>query len=152
MATFQQFTWPPISVSASNPSIGTPGSAAPSSATTVAGEDGSGILRIVKTDASGQLIVTPDPASQTHVIVDSSALPTGAATEATLASAQAVLSTRLAGSFVPSAYDSVALTYVPSGNGVGQVQTAVYKLATTTVKTLTLSYDSSNRLSGVVAS
>lgn len=53
--------------------------------------------------------------------------------------------------FVPKLYDEVALTYVAAGNGVGQIQTAVYKLATVTVRTLTLSYDGSNRLSGVVA-
>jgi len=64
----------------------------------------------------------------------------------------AELNTKLGGSLTPVAFDEVALTYVPSGNGVGEIQTAVYKLATVTVKTLTLSYDGSNRLSGVVAS
>lgn len=75
-------------------------------------------------------------------------LPTGAATETTLST----LNGKSAGALVPTAYNEVDLTYVPSGNGVGQVQTAVYKLSGSTVKTLTLSYDGSNRLSSVVAS
>lgn len=60
--------------------------------------------------------------------------------------------TRLSGSLVPTAYDEIDLTYVPSGNGAGQIATAVYKLATVTQKTLTLTYDASNRLTSVVAS
>lgn len=79
------------------------------------------------------------------VVVSSSALPTGAATEATIAA-------RLTGSLVPKAYDEIDLTYVPSGAGVGQIQTAVYKLATVTVKTVTITYDGSDRISTVVAS
>lgn len=75
-------------------------------------------------------------------------LPTGASTSAN----QTSILTRLSGSLVPAAYDQIDLTYVPSGNGVGEVATAVYKLATVTVKTLTLSYNSDNKLSSVVAS
>jgi hypothetical protein len=53
--------------------------------------------------------------------------------------------------FAPKEYDEVALTYVGIGlDGEGQVATAVYKLATVTVATLTLSYDASDRLVGVV--
>lgn len=96
--------------------------------------------------------------SSTRLLVDGSGvtqpisaaslpLPTGAATETTLSA----LNQRLAGSLVPVKYDEIAITYVTAGNGVGEIQTAVFKLATVTVKTLTLSYDSSNRLSGVVA-
>ena len=65
---------------------------------------------------------------------------------------ETILDTRLSGSLVPAAYDEVQLTYVTVGNGIGQIQTAVYKLATVTIKTLTFTYDSSDRLSGVVAS
>jgi len=96
--------------------------------------------------------VTQATGTNLHTVVDSSALPTGAATQATLSTLSTNVAARLTGSFVPTAFDETAITYVPSGNGVGQIQTAVYKLATVTVKTLTLSYDSSNRLSGVVAS
>ena len=66
----------------------------------------------------------------------------------TLASDQSPLNVR--SGLVPREYDQIDLTYVPSGNGVGEVQTAVYKLATVTQATLTLTYDSSNRLSSVV--
>ena len=110
-----------------------------------------------------------------------SALPDGAATEATLASINTLANeiatdttviasdtsiiatntgatasnttalSRLSGSLVPVAYNEVDLTYVTSGNGIGQIATAVYKLSGSTVKTLTLTYDASNNLSTVVA-
>lgn len=54
------------------------------------------------------------------------------------------------GSLVPEAHDEIVLTYVPSGNGVGEIATAVYKLDSATVATLTLSYNGDNKLSGVV--
>lgn len=75
-------------------------------------------------------------------------LPSGAATAAN----QATLLTRLSGSLVPAAFDEIDLTYVAAGAGTGQIATAVYKLASATVKTLTMSYDGSDRLSSVVAS
>lgn len=81
-------------------------------------------------------------------------LPTNAAKETGghLASIDTIITARLTGSLVPTAFDEVDLTYVPSGPGAGQIQTAVYKLAAATVKTLTLTYDGSDRLSTVVAS
>lgn len=78
--------------------------------------------------------------------------PTGTTTQPVSNTGLTAITSRLSGSFVPAAYDEVALTYVPSGNGTGQIQTATYKLSSVTVKTLTLSYDSNDRLSGVVAS
>lgn len=59
------------------------------------------------------------------------------------------LEDRLAGSLVPETYDEVEVTYVGSTE---DVNTVVYKLATATVATLTLSYDGNGRLSGVVKS
>ena len=64
----------------------------------------------------------------------------------------AAIISRLSGSLVPTAFNEIDLTYVPSGNGVGQVQTAIYKLAGVTVATLTLSYDAGNNLTSVVKS
>lgn len=58
----------------------------------------------------------------------------------------------IAGGLVIEPYDYIALTYVPSGNGAGQIQTVTYKLGGsggTTVATLTLAYDGSNNLSTV---
>lgn len=49
-------------------------------------------------------------------------------------------------------YDEIELTYVTSGNGAGEIETVIYKVASSAVATLTLSYDSSDRLSGVVFS
>ena len=54
--------------------------------------------------------------------------------------------------FIPSTYNEIELTYVPSGNGEGEIQTVVYKLDSDTVGTLTLSYNADNKLSGVVRS
>lgn len=92
------------------------------------------------------------------VTISSSALPTGAATEATLSNAETALSNldaRVAGSLVPETHDYLALTYVASGNGVGEIETVTYKTGGsggTTVATLTLAYDGSNRLTSVTRS
>lgn len=61
----------------------------------------------------------------------------------------------IADGFQIGAYDYIALTYVPSGNGVGEIETVTYKTggaSGTTLATLTLSYDGSNKLSSVTAS
>ena len=53
------------------------------------------------------------------------------------------------------AYDYLALTYVASGNGAGEVETVVYKTGGsggTTVATLTLAYNASNEVSAVTKS
>lgn len=68
---------------------------------------------------------------------------------------QALKVKAIAGGLVTSQYDYIALTYVPSGNGVGQIQTVTYKTggsAGTTVATLTLTYDASSNLSTVTKS
>lgn len=61
------------------------------------------------------------------------------------------IAARLTGSLTPVAFDEVDLTYVVAGNGVGQIETATYKLATVVVKTVTLTYDGSDRLISAVA-
>lgn len=55
-------------------------------------------------------------------------------------------------SLVPEEYDKIDLTYVAAGNGAGEVETATYSLGGSTIATLTLSYDASNRLISVVRS
>jgi hypothetical protein len=62
--------------------------------------------------------------------------------------AQKVIS--VGGSLVPKIYDEIALTYISSGNGTGEIGTAIYKLNSVVVATLTLQYDSSSRLVNVV--
>lgn len=82
-------------------------------------------------------------------------LPTGAATQSTLGTLSTNIANRLAGNLVPFAFDFVLISYVPSGNGTGEISTVVYKTGGsggTTVATLTLAYDSSNRLSSVTKS
>jgi len=56
----------------------------------------------------------------------------------------------IGGSLVPDLYDEIDLTYVVAGNGIGQIYTATYKLQTLNIATLTLTYDSSNRIVNVV--
>lgn len=58
----------------------------------------------------------------------------------------------IAGSLIPTAFDYISLTYVSSGDGAGEIQTATYKTGGsggTTIATLTLTYDSSSRISTV---
>lgn len=53
------------------------------------------------------------------------------------------------------AHDYIAVSYVPSGNGAGEIYQVLYKDGGSggrTVATLTLSYDASNRLAGVARS
>lgn len=103
---------------------------------------------VTANSGTGNFTVVQATGTNLHTVIDSSALPTGAATSAN----QVTELTRLSGSLVPTAYDEINLTYIPSGNGTGQIATAVYKLVTVTQKTLTLTYDASNRLTSVVAS
>lgn len=158
--------------------IGDPtGIAVPGNAVFVAGEDPAGNLRAIHVDSNGDIITSPSTSASTvtvvqptgtnlHAVIDASALPIGAATSALQTTGNASLSSisssttaisasltaKLSGSLVPTAFDEVDLTYITSGNGTGQIGVAEYKLATVLVKTLTLTYDASNRLSTVVAS
>jgi hypothetical protein len=56
------------------------------------------------------------------------------------------------GSLVPDKYDELELTYIGAGPGAGQVGTVVYKLDGSTIATLTLTYDGSDRVISVVRS
>ncbi len=56
------------------------------------------------------------------------------------------------GVLVPGPYDEITLTYIVAGDGAGEIGTAVYKQNSTTVGTLTLTYDTSNRLINVIRS
>lgn len=85
-------------------------------------------------------------------------LPTGAATETTLSNVQTAvddLNARLAGSLVPEEFDYQEISYVGAGPGAGEISTIIYKTGGsggTTVATLTLTYDGSNRLQTVTRS
>lgn len=68
----QNYNWPSVSVSATNPSVGTNGSTAPTSSTLVAGINPSGNTNPVHTDGSNNLLIA----------ASSLPLPTGAATSA----------------------------------------------------------------------
>jgi hypothetical protein len=65
---------------------------------------------------------------------------------------QSVQVRSIAAGLVTQPYDNIVLTYILAGNGTGQIGTVVYKLGVVTQATLTLSYDSSDRLSSVVKS
>lgn len=62
------------------------------------------------------------------------------------------LKVRSLSGFVFEAYNTIELTYVPSGNGAGEIQTAVYKQGATTVATVTLTYNASNEIATIVRS
>lgn len=92
------------------------------------------------------------------VVIASSALPSGAAEENTLidvATFTGNIDGKIASAMVNERFDYQAFTYVPSGNGAGEVETVVYKLGGSggaTVATVTLAYDASNRVSSVTRS
>lgn len=53
---------------------------------------------------------------------------------------------------IPEVFDYVGVTYVASGNGEGEVETATYKSGGSggdTVAVLTIAYDSSDRISSI---
>lgn len=59
------------------------------------------------------------------------------------------------GKLVPETYDTISLTYVTAGNGIGEIDTVSYfqgGVLGTLVATLTLSYDASNNLTLVTRS
>lgn len=49
-------------------------------------------------------------------------------------------------------YDTAELSYVSSGNGVGEIETVVYKSGAVVVATLTLVYNASNKISSITLS
>ena len=49
-------------------------------------------------------------------------------------------------------FNEIGLSYIIAGNGTGQIGTVTYKQSGTTVATLTLTYDTSNRLIDVLRS
>lgn len=138
----QLYIFPPGFGTSSNASVGTNGSPIPTSSTEIGGKNGSGNLTPVSVDASGNV----------NVNVVTSPLPAGSATAANQVTEIDLITSKLSGSLVPVAFDEIDMTYVAAGPGTGQVATAVYKLASATVKTLTMSYDGSDRLISVVAS
>ena len=46
-------------------------------------------------------------------------------------------------------HDEIVLTYVAAGNGAGEIQTAVYKLAAVVVATVTIAYNGDDKISNV---
>lgn len=56
------------------------------------------------------------------------------------------------GNLVNVEYDTFDTTYYTSGNGDGQIETVIYKLSGSTVLTVTMTYDTSGRLSNVSSS
>lgn len=53
------------------------------------------------------------------------------------------------GNLVPETYDSIEISYVEEGFGVGEVGQVIYKLDGDVIATLTLIYNSSNKLQSV---
>lgn len=58
-------------------------------------------------------------------------------------------------SLISEPYDFIQLTYVTAGNGIGEIETVVYKQGGsggTTVATLTLTYDANDNLETITRS
>ena len=94
---------------------------------------------------TGPLTDTELRAAAVPVSLASSPLPTGAATEATLAA----FSDKTAAALVPEAFDFQDISYVGATDAIS---TVVYKTGGaggTAVATLTMGYDGSNRLTSV---
>ena len=92
---------------------------------------------------TGPLTDTQLRATAVPISASALPLPTGAATQATLNT----LTTKSASAFVTVAFDETIITYV---GATDRINTITYRLAASTVATLTMSYDGSNRLTGVV--
>ena len=112
----------------------------------------------VKVTSAGQLTTETQLTASTANIgdVDVLTLPvtygagnTDAATQrVVIATNQSAISVNpVAGNLVPVAYNELVISYV---GATTDISTVVYKQATVTVATLTLTYDGSNRLVGVV--
>jgi hypothetical protein len=50
------------------------------------------------------------------------------------------------GKLVPESFDTLELTYVAAGNGAGEIETVTYIKDLAVIATLTLSYNSDNKL------
>ncbi len=122
-------------ISVTNPSVGENGDPAPTFTNQVGGtrESDSTLAPFTITDTGGLRVTDQEAEDALSSILDST-------------------STRLAGSLVPTAFDEIVLTYVTSGDGMGQVESATYKLSGSTVRTLSMAYNGDSQLESVVAS
>lgn len=129
MAT-QNYTWPSVSVMASSPSTGLNGAVSPTSSTLVAGQNPTGFQQPLKTNVAGDLLIRPltsadsvtvvqPTGSNLHTVVDSSALPTGAATAAKQ-DAQTVDLDFIVTSSQQSANNTAALNQSPGATTAGK--------------------------------
>lgn len=101
-----------------------------------------------KTMANSAPVVIASDQSPVAISAASLPLPSGAATEATLSA----FSAKSASAFVTDPFDYQLITYVPAGPGAGQIDTVTWKLGGaggSTVASVTLAYDGSDRLSTV---
>lgn len=111
--------------SSSNPSVGPNGTAIPTDSTLVAGENPSGNLEPLQTDASGNLLVSlaAEPGAPLHVIVDSSALPTSASTSALQVSGNTQLTTIASNQTNGTQVTAVNSSALPTGASTSANQT-----------------------------
>jgi hypothetical protein len=142
----------PVIATLSIPSVGSVAAPIPTSADLAGFKDPSGNLQPGNLDSSGNLKVTVEGVTIEMGTVSTIQGTTPWITQDTNLPAFAA---KTASNFITAAFDYAAITYVASGNGVGQIQTVVYKLGGsggTTVGTLTLAYNSSNQLISVTKS
>lgn len=104
----QNYTWPSSAAAGANPSVGTNGQSIPTSSTLVGAENPSGDLTPLQVDAGGNLLTSlaagtaligtvkidqTTPGTTNGVVVNSSALPAGAATNSLQTSGNTLLGT-----------------------------------------------------------
>lgn len=127
--------------------------------TTIDADTGSIDTKLTTTNAE-LVLVNSELDSQTALLTtidaDTGAIATSTASmDTSLNNIEAdidAINARMAGSLTNVAYDYIALTYVTVGNGIGEIETVVYKTGGsggTTVATLTLAYDANDKLSSV---
>jgi opacity protein-like surface antigen len=112
------------------------GGAAPAEGKVVAGIDSTDLVRYLRTDVNGEL----------QVRITGSVLPTGAATEATLAS----FSAKTAGADITVPFDATIISYVGITDNVDTILYKTGGVGGTTVKTKTFIYDGQSRIINIV--
>lgn len=118
----QAYRYPSGSSNVNISAIGTNGAPIPDDSILVAGENPSGNLQPLQTDADGSLLIAEaDPTIARHVIVDSSALPLGASTSALQTSGNASL-TSIDGK-TPALGQALAAASVPVVLTAAQIST-----------------------------
>lgn len=129
MAAFYSF-YPPSGAASANASVGPNGDPIPTSSTLIAGEGPGGVQTPIQATGDGSLQV--NDTNTYNAVFDFSA--------------------KTASGLVTVSFDEQVISYVTSGPATGEINQIIYKEVGSTVSTVTLSYNGSGQLVGVVRS